>query len=104
VATELTPPFFWAGVPFFKLVRAYAPSMTLNGERGTAAHIAALIAAPGSLSPARKYHLDGDKVSAAVNGAPRLVPEDEDRMWRVCERWLEVWREKAAASGGAGGR
>ncbi len=106
VATELTPAFFNMGIPFFKLVRKYAPSMTLTGLRGTAAHVAAMVSSEELLKGGdKKWVLACDRIAPAVRGCPPMPREAQDRMWKVCEGWLRVWREEAArkAAAAAGG-
>ena len=99
VETPITPGFFAAFSPLLRPVRALAPSMTLELRRGCAAHLGALAAAQGQLSPAVKWVLRGGALGPC--GRSGRVPAGlEDEAWRVCQEWLA--REGDWTEGGEG--
>jgi NAD(P)-dependent dehydrogenase (short-subunit alcohol dehydrogenase family) len=99
VETPIAPPFFAAMSPLFRHARALAPSMTLALRRGCGAHLGALAAQEGQLSPGEKYVLCGGGLAAT--GAGRVGRGMEGEAWRVCEEWMG--REEAWGEGGGGG-
>jgi hypothetical protein len=77
----------------------------VTGERGAQAAIAAALAPAGSLRPDRKYVMRHGELTEADAGSHHPLPEaEQERMFALCARWLEVWREGLARGGAAAGR
>jgi hypothetical protein len=73
----------------------------VTGERGAHAAIAAALAPPRSLRADRKYVMRHGTLVEAGAGAHVPLPEaEQERMFVLCARWLELWREDAARRGG----
>jgi len=91
VATDLTPWFMRAAVPFLDVIRPVVCGQQLTPRRGIAPHLAAALADPGVLDTDGKLITHRGMLTRAVNGWREHTSKDDDGTTRLLRQWLLRW-------------